>query len=56
MYVNKIKAPCTSSTCLNGGTCTNYNNVTRPFYSCSCANGYTGQNCQLCKKFQIEVK
>ena len=50
MNKTKIKAPCNSSPCLNSGTCTNNNNVTIPFYSCACANGYTGQNCQICKK------
>ena len=33
---------CASSPCKNGATCTNMEGA----YSCFCADGYTGQNCE----------
>ncbi|XP_077400930.1 zonadhesin, like isoform X2 [Vanacampus margaritifer] len=36
-------SPCLSNPCLNGGTCNDINNAT---YSCACAPGYEGFNCQ----------
>ncbi|XP_034117686.1 protein crumbs isoform X2 [Drosophila albomicans] len=35
---------CPQENCLNGGTCLGYNSNN---YTCICANGYTGYNCQL---------
>ena len=48
---------CQSSPCLNGGTCSSISNTQ---FSCSCALGYQGSNCQLCNfkfyffKFNLE--
>jgi len=42
-------APCSSNPCQNGGTCANNNNNTSPYYTCSCANGFTGHTCQIGK-------
>ncbi|XP_037116970.1 zonadhesin, like isoform X3 [Syngnathus acus] len=36
-------SPCLSSPCQNGGTCNEINNAS---YSCNCAPGYEGFNCQ----------
>jgi len=36
-------SPCTPNPCQNGGTCTVTGTTT---YSCACADGYTGTNCQ----------
>ena len=36
---------CSSNPCQNSGTCVD--GIAR--YSCSCANGYTGNNCQISK-------
>ncbi len=45
-----LVAPCTSGICQNGGSCTVFDNDTIPYYDCLCINGYTGYNCQICKK------
>ena len=37
---------CESQPCLNGGSCVNGVNV----YTCNCAPGYTGYNCQTRSK------
>ena len=34
--------------CLNGGKCNQ--NPTPPGYHCTCADGYTGKNCEIGKK------
>jgi hypothetical protein len=44
-----LKAICSSNPCQNGGSCSNFNNATSPFYGCACANGYTGYNCEIRK-------
>jgi hypothetical protein len=36
---------CTTNSCLNGGVCTSLSATT---FSCSCATGYQGTNCQTC--------
>ncbi|XP_077357677.1 IgGFc-binding protein-like isoform X2 [Festucalex cinctus] len=36
-------SPCLSNPCLNGGTCNDINNAS---YSCACAPGFEGFNCQ----------
>ncbi len=37
---------CATSQCLNGGTCIpGINSFT---YTCQCASGYSGNNCQTC--------
>jgi len=59
-FINKTKykhtAPCFSSPCKNSGTCNAYNNATSPFYSCTCANGYSGQTCQTCIILIFSIK
>ena len=44
-------APCASSPCQNGFTCSN--TQTGPsYYDCNCGvNGYSGQNCETCTYF-----
>ncbi len=37
---------CSSSPCLNQGTCQVTNNGAS--YTCSCRAGYSGTNCQIC--------
>ena len=36
---------CLSNPCKNGGTCTDFIN----YYSCQCAAGYSGVNCETSK-------
>jgi hypothetical protein len=36
--------PCANSPCLNGATC----QVSGSSYTCQCAPGYSGSNCQIC--------
>ncbi len=45
-----LEAPCTSGICQNGGTCREFDNDIIPYYDCECINGYTGYNCEICKK------
>ena len=39
--------PCSSNLCLNGGTCA----VRGTRYTCACADGYSGDQCQTRRKF-----
>lgn len=42
-----VSTPCSSSPCLNGGTCLVYDfSATNLQYVCQCPLGYTGTNCQ----------
>ena len=41
---------CLSGPCLNGGTCQAQNNGNS--YTCSCAPGYSGTTCQICKYYE----
>ncbi len=50
--LTSIQAPCFNNPCQNGGTCSNYDNTTRPYYSCACPFGYTGANCEIGKLIQ----
>ena len=43
-YVSDINE-CNSNPCQNGGTCTDFINN----YSCQCAAGYSGVNCEISK-------
>ena len=43
---------CSSSPCLNGATCVNEANG----FSCTCANGFTGDTCQTsCKNVKFVI-
>lgn len=42
---------CATNPCQNGGTCTDGFD----FYTCQCAAGYGGQNCQQCKYNQLTL-
>ncbi|XP_070578928.1 uncharacterized protein [Ptychodera flava] len=42
---------CESEPCLNGGTCTDDVNV----YTCACAEGYSGTNCEVAPETEEEV-
>ncbi len=39
---------CTNNPCLNGATCNPTGTGTT--YTCTCVSGYSGANCQLCKR------
>ena len=41
IHISEIEI-CTSTTCLNGGTCQD----TPDSYVCNCVDGYTGQQCE----------
>ena len=47
MNISKPKkiAPCSSSPCVNGGTCSNI--TSEPYYNCACPGDYTGLRCQI---------
>jgi len=40
---------CFTNPCLNGGKCQVVSSYTGVSYTCSCASGYYGNNCQYCK-------
>ena len=47
LFIKKIVSnACSTSPCLNGGTC--QVTGTGSTFSCQCAAGYSGTNCQIC--------
>ena len=40
---NETKSLCDNNECMHGGTCQMFGNIR---YTCTCAVGYTGQNCE----------
>jgi hypothetical protein len=47
----KCVNPCSTLPCRNNGTCTQ---TGAENYTCQCADGYTGQNCEIDKKCDLE--
>ena len=45
MLITVVSSPCKPNPCQNGGVC----NRKGGSYTCTCAAGYQGNNCQTCK-------
>ena len=44
---------CSNNPCLNGATC--QPTGTGSTYTCTCAPGYSGTNCQICNNFNTKI-
>ena len=43
-----VPDPCNATTCQNGGSCQSYDGYS---FWCMCANGYSGQHCEISSKY-----
>ena len=53
LFFNIDTNPCSSSPCLNGGSC--LANSFSCSYQCQCPAGYTGSNCQMIGNNDIDI-